>query len=169
MLISLKKVLIAISFTTLILLTGCEPMSNKNEVVYINIERVINESAAGTQALTHLDTVRKVLESGAAEAEKNYTGMTDKEAQQARTADAQLINHQWMAEQAGARDRVMDAIKKEVASLRKQEGYRIVMDGSQVIDASEESDISDKVIKALEGKKIEFASLPVFTAVNDKK
>ncbi|HDF2330306.1 TPA: OmpH family outer membrane protein [Morganella morganii] len=166
---SLKKVITVISFVTLIFLTGCKPMSNKNEVVYINIERVINESAAGTQALMHLDAVKKTLESGAAEAEKNYVGMTDKDAQQARTADAQLINNQWMAEQAGARGRVMDAIKKEVASLRAQKGYSIVIGGSQVIDVSKESDISDEVIKALEGKKIEFASLPVFTTINDKK
>lgn len=138
-------------------------MSNKNNIVYIKVDQVINESSLINQEQEHLDSVKKILESGAAEAEKNYTAMTTKEAEQARQADAQLLNQQWVIEQQNARIALLRTVKPAIEKLRTQEGYSLVLDGAAVFGAAQDSDVSNQLAEILKDTKVEFPPLPEVT------
>lgn len=142
-------------------LTGCdreETMGQK--VAFINMEEVLTQSPVGRQEMERNAKVKAVLLQAENQAKDAYQAMSEAQQQKSRTADATVLNRQWVAEQNHARAQSVTAITNAVEAYRKSHNIAVVVDSRSLIAAAKENDISKDIISQLKEVKVDYGRLP---------
>ena len=142
-------------------LTGCdreETMGQK--VAFINMEEVLTQSPVGRQEMERNAKVKAVLLQAENQAKDAYQAMSEAQQEKSRTADATVLNRQWVAEQNHARAQSVTAITNAVEAYRKSHKIAVVVDSRSLIAAAKENDISKDIISQLKEVKVDYGRLP---------
>ncbi|MEA1062952.1 OmpH family outer membrane protein [Erwinia sp. HR93] len=148
-------------FSLTAITAGCDNKgAQKSEVVYIDVAKAIIDSPLATQEKARLDQVRKILINAGDDAAKNYKGMDKNKAEQARVADTEVLNRQWVLEQRATRGIVLKKLESAINDLRQKKKYAIIINRNAVLSAADGSDVTDEVVTLLKDTKLNFGKLP---------
>lgn len=150
-----------------IFLTGCDqPGSGHSKIAYVDVTKVINNSAVGKQEAEHNNDVKNVILKAEADATEKYKSMTTLQQQKNREVDNQILNQLWMAEQQHSREVSIKAISDEAEKFRVSKGLDYVINSAFVLAAKEDANVTDELIKQLEQKKVAYGDLPKISVAN---
>jgi Skp family chaperone for outer membrane proteins len=142
-------------------LSGCDKGNAVTQnVAYINMGEVLSQSSIGKQEASHTDQVKAILQKAEKDAENTYKTMPTEQVEKSRSADATIINRQWVAEQRQARAESLKAVVKVVEAYRSSKKISLVLDSSNLVAASKESDITKEIIGELKDVKVDYGKLP---------
>ncbi|MDA8480516.1 hypothetical protein NNO04_17610 [Citrobacter sp. Awk 4] len=151
-------------------LTGCDqPGVSQSKVAYIDIAKVLSESSIGKQEAQRNQDVRNVLVKADADAKEKYKEMSPKQQQQSSSADTLVLNQLWAAEQQHTRDLSVKAIADEAEKYRVNQKLDYVLNGATVVSADKKNDVTQAIIKQLEGKKVDYGDLPKISVSENVK
>ncbi|MCS2148709.1 hypothetical protein MUU51_10170 [Scandinavium sp. H17S15] len=161
-----KKTAILALATTLAFggLAGCDQKNASTpEIGVVDIGKVLKDSAIGKQEIEHGKQVQAVLIKANDEAKQGYAALSADEQKKASNADAQVLNHQWMAEQKAARQASLAAIVKAVDTYRQEKKLALIVDNQNVISSDAKLDVTADIITRLEKTQVTYGDLPTIT------
>lgn len=142
-------------------ITGCDQLGvSQPKVAYVDIAKVLSESSVGKQEAQRNQDVRNILVKADADAKEKYKEMSPKQQQQSSSADMLVLNQLWAAEQQHTRDLSVKAIADEAEKYRVNHKLDYVLNGATVVSADKKNDVTQAIIKQLEGKKVDYGDLP---------
>ncbi|WPM84823.1 OmpH family outer membrane protein [Apirhabdus apintestini] len=86
--------------------------------------------------------------------------MDKNKAEQARVADTEVLNRQWVLEQRATRGIVLKKLESAINDLRQKKKYAIIINRNAVLSAADGSDVTDEVVTLLKDTKLNFGKLP---------
>ncbi|MEL4871829.1 hypothetical protein AAEU41_23785 [Pantoea agglomerans] len=131
-------------------------------VAYVDIDRVLNESAIKQQSDNRIISLKQKLFSLAHEAEKQYRLLPEDKRNEASLYDASLIKLIWTKELGYIKRKNIEAINQQIKETLSKR-YSMVLTGAVVTFANQQVDVTDEVTVALENKIIDYGDLPDFT------
>ena len=126
----------------------------------VDVEKVLNDSAAAKAANEHLAKVQAVLQKGFNDLEKRMEKAKKEERERELEAGRRVLERQMQIELQAARAVVSQHMLEAVKEWRKSKGG-VVLAKAQVLDYSPKLDITDTVITSMDKKPMQFSALPV--------
>ena len=126
----------------------------------VDVEKVLNDSAAAKAANEHLAKVQAVLQKGFNDLEKRVEKSKKEERERELEAGRRVLERQMQIELQAARAVVSQHMLEAVKQWRKAKGG-VVFAKAQVLDYSPKLDITETVIKSMDKKPVKFNALPV--------
>ena len=126
----------------------------------VDVEKVLNDSAAAKAANEHLAKVQAVLQKGFNDLEKRMEKAKKEERDRELEAGRRVLERQMQIELQAARAVVSQHMLEAVKEWRKSKGG-VVFAKAQVLDYSPKLDITETVIKSMDKKPVKFNALPV--------
>ena len=153
----LKHMLFAL-LACVLLAAPAEALADRTGIV--DVEKVLNESAAAKAANEHLAKVQAVLQKGFNDLEKRMEKAKKEERDRELEAGRRVLERQMQIELQAARAVVNQHMLEAVQEWRKSKGG-VVLAKAQVLDYSPKLDITTEVIKGMDKKPVQFNALPV--------
>ena len=126
----------------------------------VDVEKVLNDSAAAKAANEHLAKVQAVLQKGFSDLEKRMEKVKVEERERELEAGRRVLERQMQIELQAARAVVSQHMLEAVKEWRKSKGG-VVLAKAQVLDYSPKFDITELVITNMDKTPVKFNALPV--------
>ena len=126
----------------------------------VDVEKVMNASAAAKAANEHLAKVQAILQKGFSDLEKRVENAKKEERERELEAGRRVLERQMQIELQAARAVVSQHMLESVREWRKTKGG-VVLAKAQVLDYSPKFDITDTVIASMDKTPVQFNALPV--------
>ena len=139
-------------------LTGC-PKAGPT-LVYVDVERVMNQSKAAQQANEHLSKVQVVLQDSLNAYQKTVNQSPVSKRQQELQQGVAVLQRQMAIEQATARNIVSRHMLAQIENWRSGKGDVMVIARQNLLAAPEAADISDEIIARMDAGSVTFPDLP---------
>jgi len=144
---------------------SCNTSSGKPVIGIVDTAKIMRESKASEAARQHLAEVRKVLQQGLANLEKEWKDAPENERIGALNNGLSVLNRQMALEEAAANGVVFRMIQEESARWRLENKAAYVVDRQRLLDADNALDITSEIMLNMNKLEAKFADLPDVSVV----
>ena len=139
----------------------CASQAYGSEIRYVDAGKLLSESRPAQAARHHLGEARKVLEQGYEDLGKAWEKSKDKD--RVLREGLEALNAQMRAEEQAALGVVARIMKEEISAWRKANNVDLVIARQDLLDASEELDVTQAIMESMDRREAAFAELPKVT------
>lgn len=140
-----------------------QTMPVAQRIATVNLEQVMARSKAAEAGRAHLQAARTRLEQGYADLKKAWAKAPEKERAAVLRDGALALRRQMAAEEATVQNVVNALLLEEVKTWRRAHQAALVLAWQSALDAAENLDITDAVLKGMDAREAVFPALPVIS------
>lgn len=135
-----------------------------NASVYVvDVERVLTRSRAAQAGQAHIKEARKTLEDGFEKLRQLYDKQPEDIRQRVLSDGANALSRQLSLEQQSVNSVITTMMLDAIKAWRKANKADIVVARQNLLDASDDVDITAAIIQAMDAASPKFADLPVIS------
>ena len=139
------------------------------DVVSVDMQRLMAESAPGKQAEEHLKKVQQVLQKGFEDLKKAHAKESEAERNKIYAQGLAVLNRQMDVERRAAMLAVQNVVVEEVEKWRRKNGVSLVVSRSMVVAGDwDRADYTNTILSQVNKRKVKFADLPT-VSINKKE
>ena len=154
----LSHILLVLIFCLTFSFAGC--MTNEPQVVCVDVEKIMTDSKAAKDANEHLAKVQAILQKGLAVYQEELKKSPEAQRQQELQQGLNVLNRQFVLEQAAARNVVHKHMLAQIEAWRADKGNTVVVARQSLLSAPATVDITADIQTRMDAGTVEFAELP---------